>query len=261
MNSLDKLRRVINKRPVIIMLHGKSIEGLEKNIQKFGKFDICYTSLNYFDLLEDNILTKIGKKLSFVFDSAGVVPDRLQEYETKWRIPRLSKFLDRKENNLWLTTKGSMRMSLINTGSEEFIIKYRDKTILVDDFNIRLNVPNSAVLLIGLAIIGEASKIAICGLDGWKGAYQDNLSSFYKQDLYVKHRTAATGDPNYTGLVQDTNNFEIQTKKILSEYCKQYKIKMPPIINVSIESVYSIFPRFTYEGLYDWMKLKVDGEK
>lgn len=254
MVGLEYLKKIINKRPIIIMLHGKSIEGLENNIQSLKNLDICYTSLNYFDLLENNILSKIDKRLSFVYDSSGIVPKQVQYYEGAWRIPRLKKYLNRPDNNLWITTKGLIKIIAFDTYNEDFIVKYWDKIMIAGQLNIRLNVPNSAVLLIGLCILGEASKIAICGLDGFTGQYKDNLQSFYKYEEYKKHRFAATGDYNYTGIVQDTQHFQNETISILNKYACDYKIKMPPIINFSTKSIYNIFSKKDYNELVKWIK-------
>ena len=252
MVDLNKLKEIIDNRLVVIMLHGKSIEGLENTITELKDIDICYTGLNYFDVLENSILTKINKHLDFVYDSAGIVPECVQIYENQVRIPRLSKYLDRNENNLWITTQGLMNIIMFETNNEYFIEKYRHKMLLIDELNIRLNVPNSSVLLLGLAIIGGAKKIVICGMDGYKGEPKDLFQSYYKPALFIEHCRKATGLKN-TNLVIDSVGFEKEIQLIINSYATVYNMGLPPIVNCSPNSMFTVFEKIPYSKLKEWI--------
>ncbi len=67
---IERLRRVINKRPVAIILHGPSVTELEERITELDDCDICYFSLNAFRVPEKHILQKINRNLSIVMYSA-----------------------------------------------------------------------------------------------------------------------------------------------------------------------------------------------
>ena len=67
---IERLRRVINKRPVGIILHGASIAELEGRITELEDCDICYFSLNAFRGIEEHILQKINRNLSLIMCSA-----------------------------------------------------------------------------------------------------------------------------------------------------------------------------------------------
>ena len=94
-----------------------------------------------------------------------------------------------------------------------------------------------------------AKKVIICGMDGYKGVYEDNLKSFYKPELYAKHRISAKGDSVTTQILTDTNNFEALTSKLINSYAKKYGIKLPPIYNCSENSIYKMFPKIPYSKL------------
>jgi len=248
MVDLDKLKHIINKRVVLIMLHGKSIEGLEKEIINFKKLDICYTSLNYFTIMEEYILNKINKKLDFVFDSSSIVKECRQDFEAKYRLKRLGEYLSRANDNLWVTTKGNMKMIMIDTGNEEFIIRFINKILLVDQLDIILDVPNSVALLLQICILGGARKIILCGFDGHMGD-ENVLQSYYKSEIFYKNlRLPSTGNKNFV-IGTETTLFENQIGNILQNFKN-----VPPIINCSINSYHNVFNKINYKELPGWCK-------
>ncbi len=235
------------------MLHGKSIEALEDHIYDLKDEDICWTSLGVFPMMEDFILSKIGKRLEVVLDCATVAHARLEHYELHVRVPKLKPFLERKEKNLWLTTHGLIRDS-VKPLYPYFLDKYEDKMMQIDSIfpadNIGkwMDVPNSATFLIAAALAGGAKKVVIFGLDGYRGDISKGVDFYYQRDLIIKERLAVFGRWEDPGINRDTDYFETRFKDILEEYRNLFG-NQAPVYNCSPVSVYTVVPKITYGQL------------
>lgn len=253
MVTLDQFKQKINKRPVIIMLHGASIKNMENYICELKDLDVCYCSLNFFPIIEDFILSKINKQLDFVYDTSHIDSRYVQKFHAKARIPRLSKYLDNK-NNIFITTKTVLHNIMFITGFDYFGIKYHQQILLVDNLQIYTSFPNSALTLLGLSIIGEASKIILCGFDGYNHSIP-NIDTYYKPALQIIDKSLA-GTSHCPHLNDETNSIEKETLDNLDIFCQCYKIKQPPIFNCSEKSNYTIFPKIKYSELVNIIKEK-----
>jgi len=251
-NNLHLLKNIVKNKTVIIMLHGKSIEQLENHIEQLKDKDICYASLNYFDLMEDYILNKINKRLDYVLDTAGVKDNNKHNYSIKRRIPRLKKLFSRPDKSMLLTIHGVMKNLIEKENCGELLEKNKDRILVLDSLGIDLiNVPNSASLLISVTLLAGAKKIIICGMDGYLGKPENSVPTYYKQDLYLQHQKDALGTNDITHLNGDTKNFEIMIKNIISSYCQLLEIKQPEIYNCSPNSLINVFPKIDYNQLKD----------
>ncbi|PIR72383.1 MAG: hypothetical protein COU42_01390 [Candidatus Nealsonbacteria bacterium CG10_big_fil_rev_8_21_14_0_10_36_24] len=67
---IERLRKVINKRPVVIILPGSSVRELEQRIRELKDCDVCYLGLSGFWIIEKYILEKINRNLSVVMCAA-----------------------------------------------------------------------------------------------------------------------------------------------------------------------------------------------
>ena len=259
MLKLEQIKHRINKRPILILLHGKSIVELEDNIIQMKDLDVCYCSINYFTLLEEHILNRIDRRLDFVYDSSFIPVEYRQNFECKYRIPRLRGFLDSSPEKFYVTTKGSLERMCLDTGNEEFIIKYENQIFLIDNLPFNLNAPNSAILLVGLCIAFEISLIALLGFDGFKGVVQnDLLHSYYKSELYIKnHRYPSVGNLEPSLLSIETLNIESRGLGIVQQYCRELGVFMPEIYNCSPSTIYTgLFDIITYKILINKLKEK-----
>lgn len=234
----NRLTSIINNRTCFVYAHGSSLSEIEEKIVQYKNNDICHCSLNYFSLIEDHILSKINKHLDIVYDSSTVAPSFQSSFDNV-RIPRLQTFLNRKENNLFISTKGLMQRDIYISGYTKFYEINKDKILLVDDFKINLNVPNSLTLLIASLVLGGASKILLFGCDGYRGNQESNINSFYKPELQAKERLIAVGNTSNSDIILDTNNFELKFWEKILQYCEQYGIVCPPIYNCSSKSIYN----------------------
>lgn len=259
MINADYLKEIINRRTVAICLQGKSIEGLENRISKFKNFDICWTSLGVFDIIDTYILSQINKTLDIVFDCATVPNARIPHYEKYIRFPRLKKFLNRDQKNLWITSHGVIRDSIEPLEPEFDLPLYEDKILQVDDLFPKNNtatymdVPNSFTLDIGAMLAGGAKEIIVFGLDGYLGDVAKGLEFYYKPNDIAIERQAALGTTQDPGINRDSETFEerfvtkwIQYKKCFNNYCL--------ILNCSPGSIYNIPPNHTYNNIIKHLK-------
>lgn len=255
MTNIDKLKEIINNRVVCIVLHGKSVEGLEQHIESLKDLDLCWISVTDFPMIEDFILSKIDKKLDVLFDCATVPHARIPHYELYRRLPRLSVFLNREMNNLWITTFGLIRDS-VKPYYPQLLDSYEQKILLVDSIFPQdeipkwMDVPNSATLVIASAIAGGAKKIILFGLDGYKGDISKGINTYYKPDIVAQERLAALGRTQDPGVNRDTINFEERIDKLIKEYYNLFN-KKTPIYNCSPDSVYETPKKINYEQLKD----------
>jgi len=244
------LDNIINGRTVAICAHGISIETLENRIEEFKDYDICWASLNLFTIVEDNILNKIGKRLDLMLDTSTIAKPLMAKFERDRRIPRLTEFLSRGDNNMWLTTEGLLRDQIRPLGYEDLLNKYWLKILALDKIYSPLSVPNSISLLLCAAAVGGARNIVLFGYDGYWGTYQDNISSYYKSDEVAIERQYAVGNKVDSDVAKDTVNFNRYFWNIYQKWCSKYEIKPVDIFNCSTKSLYDIFPKVTYDQVH-----------
>lgn len=250
---MNKLQQIINGRAVCLLAHGKSIENLESYIEKVDSPNICWMGLGLFPLFEKHILSKVNRKLDIVFDCATVPHARLDHYEPI-RLGRVHEFLNRPQDNVWLTTHGLIRDSVkpyMPILIEEW---YKDKIFQIDslfpssEIQKWMDVPNSMTLAIGAALAGGASKVFIFGMDGYTGDLSKGLDSYYCKEEHRKERMSALGRLEDPGINRDTGGFEGRFPKILKNYRALFG-NLAPVYNVSPVSVYTVLPKIQYEQL------------
>lgn len=254
---MDRLRKIIGGRVTAVLAHGASVNELEKRIEEFKKFDICWTTFNQFPIMEKFILNKINKNLSIVYDSSSITMSLAKEYDEEIRIPRLTDFLSRKDNNLWITTLGIVRDYMKPFGFTSFLQRFSNKIMIIDDYipQAFLQVPNSLTLVLGCMAIGGASTILLFGADGYKGNYKDNINSFYKPEYQAKERIASIGNTIESSVTRDAEDFQNRFMRLYRTYCQLHAIVPPTILNVSPISSYNIFQKLTYDEVIKWLHL------
>ncbi len=253
MRDLEYLQDIIGQRPVGLLLHGGSVQKLEESIEKYKDCDVCWMGIGLFTLFETYILSKIGKGLDIVFDCATVPHARTPHYEVITRFPRLVPYLWRETNNLWITTHGLIRDSVIPY-RPEIVEMLGNKIMLVDsifppdEINRWMDVPNSACLAIASALAGGASKVIVFGLDGYDGRLDDGLKFYFKPEEHRKERLSALGRLEDAGINRDTRGFEERFPRILNMYRDLFG-NNAPVLNCSKQSVYTVLPKIDYSEL------------
>ncbi len=227
------LRRVINKKPVAILLPGPSIKELDDWILDLKDCDIKFATVNNFWVMEGRFLSKIGRKLDIIMCSAK---------ENNVPTERHKEFLDRPDDNLLLTETVSFHHSL-----DEYTTKYPDKLCFFStDLNYTsLQYPSkerplhffaqaSMVILISLLLIGGSRDIFLFGADGGdrrnKGLYIDGWDS----DSIFR-------------LAYDTGFFNATMPTVLHNVATAHSIDGARIINVCMDTFYATFPVAPYD--------------
>lgn len=238
---LEYLRKVINSRPVAILVAGPSIGELEKRIGELQNTEICYLGMNSFFVQEDHILQKIHGRFSLVLAGAnrGLPPV----------MPDIAAFLNRTDDNLFVSSFYESQFELLpNFNLQEFLKKYdskllfpygsRDKNVPDSNHPLHFLPGNSLAWLIYLAVIGKAAKIVLFGADGYtKSASQE---TYYRPSKY--------GIEPQTALIRDTYAFFNPVVLItLKNIAKTYQLQLPPILNCSEVSFYTPFPTVSYD--------------
>ena len=260
---IERLRRVVNKRPVAIILHGPSAKELEARITELRDCDICYFSLNAFRIPEEHILQKINRNLSLVMYTAIA--------GLKIQIKNVMDFLEREEDNIFISARESFYLQEMPPGFDldEFIKKYDKKllfftptyTVITLSGRLLPRVPSivyplhfpaqgSFSILLSLALMGEAPLVTIFGGDGGRIEGQE---LFYKEygDSYGVSKPEAVVE---RGLMTDTRLFNATMPVLSEEIYKIYNLKPVDIINCSERSNYTPLRKLSYDETFAILK-------
>lgn len=253
---IERLRRVINARPVAILLPGPSIGELERRISELENCDICYFGVNDFRIMETYILQKINRNLSLAMCTAA--PGE--------RLDDNIDFLERREDNIFVSERGSFQAKGMPEGFHlgRFMGKYDKKLLFLNtvpipviDGRLVIQVPtqkcplhfprqNSLSILLALALIGEASKVVIFGGDGGK----TNTGELY-------FRPSDPGERHFApeqAIVTDTRVFNETMPSVMDRIYKIYNLRPVEIINCSVQSHYTPFRKTSYDEVFNLLK-------
>lgn len=263
---IEKLRGVINKRPVAITLLGSSIVELEARITELKGCDICYFGLNAFRVIEKHILQKINRNFSLVMCASA----------PGGQMDDVIGFLERQEDNILFSTRGSFHPQKMPQDFvyDKFIKRYDEKllfftgvpvTLLVrsglflrtPNIGYPLHFPeeNSLSMLLLLALIGGASRVVIFGGDGGrinKGELYFRQSDPGYQQLYAVRHTEQIAEQ---GIVGGTRWFNAFMSLQIERVCKLYNLSPVDIINCSSLSLYTPFRKLSYDETFALLKL------
>lgn len=258
---IKRLRKVINKRPVVIILPGSSVRELEQRIRELKNCDVCYLGLNGFWIIEKYILEKINRNLSVVMCAAN---------PGGW-MDNINDFLERREDNIFISVKSSFSSEKTpkDFDFDEFIKKYNEKllffisvsnlsSIIIKQGSVFLRQSpsikyplhflalNSLSALLSLALIGEASKVIIFGADGGR----TNPPEVYFGESDSEYQSFTPEQK----LMIDAENFNKTMPLILKKIYRAYNLKPIDIINCSKKSYYTLFRKLSYDETFDLLK-------
>ncbi|GEM_PF-5136906 len=257
---IERLRRLINGRPVAIILHGASVQELENRISELANCDICYATVNDLETAEKNILRSINRNVSiYMCGQPDLVRKALDSRS-------LIDFLERSEDNLLISGRGSFFQAEMTMGLDldNFVRKYDSKLLFVvapkttyitmeQGFSIEfpsakypLHFPRQASLafLVSLAVIGRASKVVVFGGDG--GRVNDS-ELYYRRYIKAHLREEDT-------LAIDVNRLNVSMPMILNNIGQVYGIWPIEIINCSERSHYTPFRKLSYDTTFALLK-------
>jgi len=239
---------MVGGRPVAIVLPGYSVYEFQERIEEFRDFDILYAVMNQWRPIEEDILSKIDKRVSILMN--GAQPD--------WYFEDTCSYLDRPDTNLFITE----RLNFKENGGENLNIlyeKYDEKLLLFTsfyseevkpcpEFPLHIIRENSLSIMTTLLITAEPSAIIYFGADGGritdKGLYHGNINEFIHPD----------GLPPEASLERDTRWFNTNMKITLGYMASTYGVKVPPIINCSVGSNLDVFPKFSYTEMVEYLR-------
>ena len=260
---IERLRLLVNKRPLVIILHGPSVQELEARINELDGCDICYFGLNAFRIPETHILQKINRNYTAV-----MVSGKIGREGERPDIVEVVDFLERQEDNIFIS-EPDMRALEKAQGitMDEFIMKYDRKiifytglpgTTLTIGSSLLFPVPSreyplhflrqsSFTILLSLALIGEPSMVAVFGGDGGR----TNIPELHYRGSGADDVTeAATAD----SLAFDTRLFNITMPMILDNVRKTYGLTPVDIINCSMQSNYTPLRKLSYDDTFALLK-------
>ena len=243
-----QLRRLIHDKIVCVMAHGKSIEELEQRIEEFKDYNTCWVSMGQFDLMEQHILSKIGKKLSIIQDCSEV--ENARKYESECRFPRVREFLLRPEANQFITADVIID-SMYGIGQKGFLetpeIENKIYVITKETWS---QVPNGMTLLLTTLALNGARKIIVFGLDGYEGDSKEARFSYYRYKERESELITAFGSLEKSGLHSDSHAFNYQFHSFYTFKRIELNLDYIPIINCSINSIFTLFPKISYEEIH-----------
>lgn len=258
-SRIDRLRRVINGRPVAILLHGKSLDELEQRIDGLADLDICYFGLNDFWVAEQNILNKIDRNLSIAM-CCGIPYESNERENTIW-------FMDRQDNNIVILDTYTIETlkTLPGFNFNEFMSTYDKKLICFTslftsvrmkyglflpfpgiDYPLHFPRQSSLSVMLSIALIGGASKVVFFGGDGGRvdetGLYFSGTGNWLTESVAER------------SLTTDTRMFNATMPLIIEKLCTLYKIEPVEIINCSLKSHYTPFKKLSYDETISILK-------
>ena len=249
---IEKLRKIIDGRPVAILAAGPSITELENRISEFSNADICYFGLNNFLVQEEHILQQINRHMSVVMCSA---PHAIHD-----GLKANFSFLNRDEDNMFISSLCDDNFGLMDASFSlnQFLDDYDrkllffscgiERTIPNSNYPLHFIIGNSLQILIQLALIGKAASIVLFGADGH--CEENAKENYYRQNEYEPQRGHMAG----WYINNDTKlYFNPITSIAIRNTYKNYDLVPIDILNCSENSFYTPFPKVSYDDAFDYL--------
>ena len=225
---------------------GPSINEFEKRISGLRHADICYFGLNSF-IYDKYILQQIDKHISVYMDSCcNNIPNTIKD---------IIDFLNRNEDNIFVSSFFNNTFGLLDGSFDlnQFLSRY-DRRLILFSIALDIMVPddnrplhfcytNSLLVLIQLAIIGNASRVVLFGADGY---CEKNVEEYYYRpgEYEVMPRKY---------LIHDTKNFNSLAPIAINNVYKAYNCTPITILNCSEKSFYTPFPKVSYDDAFEYL--------
>lgn len=249
---IEKLRKIIDGRPVAILAAGPSITELENRISEFRHVDICYFGLNNFFVQETHILQQIDRHMSVVMCSSREgIPEVIKS---------IFNFLNRDEDNMFISSFWRDTFELLDTSFSlnQFLDTYGGKllffslglerTIPNSNYPLHFIISNSLLVLIQLALIGKAASIVLFGADGH--CEESAKEYYYRQNEYDPQKWPLAR----WGINNDTKHYFNPIASIaIRNTCKTYDLAPIDILNCSEKSFYTYFPKISYDDAFEYL--------
>lgn len=229
---MSRISDIVADRPVFVLLHGKSIKQLEYYMEKLKDKDICYTSVNNFNIMEHYILSKIGKRVSIIHCHS------IHGFER--RTPAIVEYLQRKDNNLLITT--DIAISAFSLGHPSLINEHREKIWLIPSNPWKHF--NTVTAFLTVLLDEGVRNIFLFGADGC-----DDKTAKGAKASYYHPETFKVGRGTGTGVTGDTGRFN----RVWPTFETAHNNNGTKILNCSPNSHVNCIPEIRYEQLHDYL--------
>jgi tetratricopeptide (TPR) repeat protein len=258
---LDRLRRIVENRDVVVALQGPSLAMLEERIDKLAGLDIRYATVNVFPPVEDRVLARIGRQVDIL--------SVLNMAITRSWYDELSAFLTRPTPNLLITQPYALgSLTEHGTTQAEFLARYDERLLYVPanagpgfpSRPLHIQANNTFSGLLPALVMGRPRRIFIFGADGGGSPEVARRPYFFYTDIDTDEGKPAEdfltrpdmidyrGRPNRLNeanrrLMIDAVNCDKCLDLSLMTLREALGVPIPPIYNVCPHSAYRLFPR------------------
>ncbi len=245
-SRIEKMRRIIRGRDIVILLYGPSIKYFNNNIKEFLKKDACFVSVNKFDEVEENILIPHGRELDIV------VTTNPSDLNKRWHS--YQQYLERPEENLLVSSKYAfLGLQGKDIREENIVEEYNDKLLYVNPqiFLPSITTPlhflpgNTLSVALPVLSLGLPNRIFIFGADGGGSSNHDNIYFFdrniNKNDEYDRKKEGMRR------LKNDAFFFDQIVGIQMLGISKLYNIPIPEVFNCCPNSGYNFFQKINYK--------------
>uniref|UniRef100_A0A6M3KXY7 Uncharacterized protein n=1 Tax=viral metagenome TaxID=1070528 RepID=A0A6M3KXY7_9ZZZZ len=238
---MERLIERVAGKVVCILLHGKSVAKLEQCPELLSDPELVIASLNYFQPVEERILSRIGSQLNLILCTS--------ETEIKKRILGIKEALDRPDYPLFITTVYALQQI---PKPWEFVADYRSKIILAvkpDPWPRSTRMPPSLVIYLQALTAANAKRVVLFGCDGADPTItvKQQKRSYYRTEMFMDRS-------RHTEISLDTQF--LNTHYIDAIQRPLYKMwgRRLEVINCNPASWVKVFPTCQYTDVKQYLK-------
>lgn len=256
---MERLRRIVESRDLLVMLQGPSFADFAARADQIEGCDFAVATLGAFPPVEDAIHKATGRLVDLILLSH---PTLLRAWKGEF-----AEFLSRPAQNMLLTTRYALS-SLADFGdSETDFIKKNDERLLFVEPNGGPPLPSrplhfedgpSLALILPLLLLGRPRRVFLVGADGGVAAdtpkrpyfFYDDIDARDSQESFLnrpdiinfKGQPERLKEANRRWRTDALNSDQIITFTLECLHAV-FEVPIPPIINVCPHSTHAIFPK------------------
>jgi hypothetical protein len=254
MTKKDIFKNKVYGKTVAIMAHGKSIEELERRADEFKDYDITWVGFNMYHLMEDFIMSKMGRHLDFALDCVALHIDHTYSREQAMayeavRIPRFKRAMEL--GTTVMSTWNAMGTYYKVALGINFFAENEEKIILLDDLISCPTGANTLAVLIYALAAGQPKRIILFGADGYlkpEGVWD----SYYMTEKQQEEKMLVHGNL-HSGIMGNTVALEKTFDNLYRKYCRAGNVPLAEVINCSPDSVINLFKKVNYDEVKGYL--------
>ena len=254
---IDRLRRIVDGRDILIFCHGPTITNMDSWWPKFQEFDTCLFGVNKFSVFESGFLKEFGRLID--------VNIRSHHQDIKPSIDQVEEFLSRPNNNVMFTAHWAMnKIGGAGIDREAFETRFDEKLIYFGAADgwlpaspnqpLHMKQGNALSTFLTMAAIGKPKRIFIFGADGGVDATNSRPTHYgANSDEFRLNVDTEKRDTMSATLRVDAAMFDIYSpiNLLAAEYL--FDLTPPEIYNVSPGSALKSITCIDYAQAFDLM--------